>query len=80
MCDLYCIYIYTAHLTVDRICSYSRPPPTTATTHYPHPLRPDAKPKVLFKQNSYEGTVKLTDFGLSKAVDNRDLDKVSEYR
>jgi serine/threonine protein kinase len=29
---------------------------------------------VLFKQNSYEGTVKLTDFGLSKAVDNRDMD------
>jgi hypothetical protein len=34
----------------------------------------DVRPKnILFKQGGYEGAVKLTDFGLSKAVDTRDL-------
>jgi serine/threonine protein kinase len=34
----------------------------------------DVRPKnILFKQGGYEGVVKLTDFGLSKAVDTRDL-------
>jgi serine/threonine protein kinase/ankyrin repeat protein len=35
----------------------------------------DVRPKnILFKQGGFEGTVKLTDFGLSKEVDTRDLD------
>jgi TPR repeat protein len=36
----------------------------------------DVRPQnILFKQGGFEGTVKLTDFGLSKEVDSRNLDK-----
>jgi serine/threonine protein kinase len=36
----------------------------------------DIRPKnILFKQGGFEGTVKLTDFGLSKEVDTKDLDQ-----
>jgi serine/threonine protein kinase len=36
----------------------------------------DVRPKnILFKQGGYEGIVKLTDFGLSKAVNTTNLDK-----
>ena len=37
---------------------------------------PNHRPKnILFKQGGYEGTLKLTDFGLSKDLDTRDLDQ-----